>query len=135
MSIGKITIVTPPDRLFNLNISYLLVNPSINVKQQFQSILSKSLDDVNVFVYEQEESDISWLLSTACQVDSIIIDVDSCSVLTSQFITFMLAYPNAYYITSNELTYLNLISKNRIYDLDSMVEQLNNNEEDDDPEE
>ena len=58
MTIGRITIVTPPDKLFNLNIGYLLVSPSIAVKQQFQSILSKSLEDINLFIYENNENDV-----------------------------------------------------------------------------
>ena len=61
MNLGKITVITPPDKLFNLTLGYLLVKPSVTTKQQFQTILSKSIDDVNVFIYDQEESDISWL--------------------------------------------------------------------------
>ena len=136
MYLGKINVITPPDKLFNLNISYLLVNPSMYVKQQFQSILSKSVDDLNIFIYEQDESDIGWLLSVSQQVDMIIIDIDFCNEITRQFVTFMLAQPNTYYITNDEVIPYNLISKNRIYDLDFIVQQLNNLDEDDDePEE
>lgn len=139
MNLGKITLITPPDKLFNLNISYLLVKPSVYVKQQFQTILSKSIDDLNVFVYDQEETDTSWLLSIAQQVDVIIIDIDNCDDITKKFVTFMLAQPNAHYITSDETTPYNLISKNRIYNLDWIIESLTNpeeeDEEDDEPQE
>jgi hypothetical protein len=136
MYLGKINVITPPDKLFNLNISYLLVNPSLYVKQQFQTILSKSIDDLNIFIYEQDESDIGWLLSVSHQVDMVIIDIDYCDEITRQFVTFMLAQPTTYYITNDEVTPYNLISKNRIYDLDFIVQQLNNlDEEDDEPEE
>jgi hypothetical protein len=134
MNLGKITIITPPDKLFNLNLSYLLVKPSNSIKQQFQTILSKSLDDLNVFIYDEQETDISWMLSVAQQVDVVIIDVDSCDPITKTFVTFMLAQPNSYYITKDETTPYNLISKNRIWDLDSIVEQfedLDDEEEDD----
>jgi len=130
MNLGKITVITPPDKLFNLNLSYLLVNPSVYVKQQFQAILSKSIDDLNIFMYDQEETDISWMLSVSQQVDVVIIDVDSCVPITQKFITFLLAQPNAYYITSDEITPYNLISKNRIFNLDSIVEQLSPDEDD-----
>lgn len=133
MNLGKITVITPPDKLFNLNLSYLLVNPSVYVKQQFQAILSKSIDDLNIFMYDQEETDISWMLSVAQQVDVVIIDVDSCVPITQKFITFLLAQPNSYYITSDEITPYNLISKNRIYNLDSIVEQLNPEDDDEEP--
>lgn len=132
MNLGKITLITPPDKLFNMNLSYLLVKPSNHIKQQFQTILSQSMDDLNVFIYDTEDMDISWLLSIAIQVDCVIIDVDNCDTVTQSFITFMLAQPNAHYITSDEVTPYNLISKNRIYNLDLIVEQLKNQEEEDD---
>ena len=130
MNLGKINLITPPDKLFNLNMSYLLVKPSTHVKQQFQSILSHSPEELNVFVFDQEETDISWLLSVSQQADVTIIDVDNCDLTTQKFITFMLAQPNTHYITSDELTPYGLISKNRIYNLDWIVDQLLDNEED-----
>jgi len=134
MNLGKITVITPPDKLFNLTLSYLLVKPSVLVKQQFQTILSKSIDDINVFIYDEEESDISWLLSVAHQADVVIIDIDNCDAITRTFVSFLLAQPNAHYITSDEITPYNLISKNRIYDLNQIIEQLNEDEEEDDDE-
>jgi hypothetical protein len=46
----------------------------------------------------------------------------------------MLAQPNVHYITTDETTPYNLISKNRIYNLDWIIDQLKNEEpeEDDD---
>ena len=132
MNLGKITVITPPDKLFNLTLSYLLVKPSILVKEQFQTILSKSIDDLNVFIFDENETDISWLLSVSHQVDCIIIDVDNCEPMTRKFVTFLLAQPNSYYITNDETTPYNLISKNRIYDLNQIVQQLEEEEEDDD---
>lgn len=134
MNLGKITVITPPDKLFNLTLGYLLVKPSVTTKQQFQTILSKSIDDVNVFIYDQEESDISWLLGVAHQADVVIIDVDNCDIITKQFVSFMIAQPNAHYITNDEITPYNLISKNRIYNLDQLVEQLQDDEEEEDDE-
>jgi hypothetical protein len=110
----------------------LLVKPSNHVKQQFQAILSKSIDDLNVFIYDQNDNDISWLLSICHQTDVVIIDVDNCDPVTKQFITFMIAQPNAHYITNDEITPYNLISKNRIWDLDFIVEQIQNQDEEED---
>jgi len=132
MNLGKITLITPPDKLFNMNMAYLLVKPSNHIKQQFQTILSQSIDDLNVFIYDTEDIDTSWLLSVAIQVDCVIIDIDNCDSITQKFVTFMLAQPNAYYITSDEITPYKLISKNRIYNLDWIVEQIENQEEEED---
>ena len=130
MNLGKITLITPPDKLFNLNLSYLLVKPSNYVKEQLKTILTHSIDDINVFIYDNEDSDTGWLLSVAQQVDVVIIDVDNCDAITQKFITFMLAQPNSHYITNDEITPYNLISKNRIYNLDWIVEQLKDEEDD-----
>lgn len=133
MNLGKITLITPPDKLFNMNLSYLLIKPSTHIKQQFQTILSQSIDDLNIFIYDQDDSDIGWMLSIAVQVDCIIIDVDNCDPTTQKFITFLIAQPNnVYYITNDETTPYNLISKNRIYNLDIIVERLKNEQEEDD---
>ena len=130
MNLGKITIITPPDKLFNLNLSYLLVKPSLTVKQQFHTILSQSIDDLNVFIFDDDDNDIDWLLSVAGQVDCVVIDVDNCDNLTSKFVVFLLAQGNSYYITMDELTPYGLISKNRIYDLNQLAEQLSDEDND-----
>ena len=131
MNLGKITLITPPDKLFNMNPSYLLVKPSNFIKEQFQIILSKSIDDLNVFVFDNDDIDTGWLLSIAMQVDCVIIDVDNCDPMTQKFVTFMLAQPNAHYITNDNTTPYKLISRNRIYDLDWIVEQLTSEESQD----
>jgi hypothetical protein len=118
-----------------MNMAYLLIKPSNHIKQQFQTILSKSIDDLNVFIYDNDDMDIGWLLSVCQQVDSIIIDVDNCDIMTQKFVAFILAQPNAHYITKDDITPYTLISKNRIYNLDWIIEQLENQEEDDDAQE
>ena len=130
MNLGKITLITPPDKLFNMNLSYLLIKPSMQIKEKFQTILSQSIDDINVFIYDDDDIDVSWALSIAHQVEVVIIDVDNCDAVTSQFISFLLAMPNTYYITMNETVPYKLISKNRIFDLDWIIEKLHNQDED-----
>jgi len=129
MNLGKITLITPPDQLFNMNLSYLLVKPSNIVKEQFQTILSRTIDDLNVFVFDNDDTDIGWMLSTAHQVDCIIVDIDNCDSITQKFATLLLAQPNTHYLTNDEITPYKLISKNRIYSLDEIVKQIT--EEDD----
>jgi hypothetical protein len=128
--LGKITIITPPDKIFNLNLNYALVCPTLPVKQQLQTILSKSVDDYNIFIYENDEIDIDWLICVSYMSDIVIIDVDNCNAITSKFITFLLAHPNVYYITNDELTPYKLISKNRIFNLDWLIDNLNDSTED-----
>jgi hypothetical protein len=135
MNLGKITLITPPDKLFNLALSYLLVNPSNLVKEQFQAILKNSIDDVNVFIYDQNDTDIEWLLGVAQQVDVVVVDIDNCDPVSKIFVSYLLAQPNCYYVTTDEVTPFGLINKNRIYDLAQIVEQFSAEEGDDEQDE
>ena len=76
MHLGKINLITPPDKLFNDTESYLLVKPSQYVKEQFQTLLSYSINDINVFILDETDHDIEWMLSVSTHVDVIIIDID-----------------------------------------------------------
>lgn len=134
MSLGKINLITPPDKLFNLNPGYLLIKPSTKVKMQFQQLLSQSIDDLNVYIYDQDEADIEWMLSVSQQADFIIIDIDNCDNITRNFISFLLAQPNTHYLTSDEITPWHLISRNRIYNLDWILDALKEGQDDDEEE-
>lgn len=135
MNLGKINLITPPDKLFNLNPGYLLVKPSTKTKMQFQQILSQCPDDLNVYVYDQDETNIEWMLSVSQQADFVIIDIDNCDPITKQFVSFMLAQPNSYFMTNDEITPWGLISRNRIYNLDWILEVLNEGDEEEDNDE
>lgn len=129
MNLGKINLITPPDTLFNLNPGYLLVKPSTKVKMQFQTLLSACPDDINVYVYDTDEVDIAWMLNAANNSDFVIIDIDNCDAITKNFVSFILAQPNAYYMTNDEITPWNLISRNRIFNLDWILEAFKDEEE------
>jgi hypothetical protein len=117
-----------------MNLGYLLIKPSLHVKQQFQTILSHNIEEINVFMYDDAEHDIDWLLSVSNQCDVTIIDVDNCDPTTKLFITYLLAQPNSHYITNDEITPYGLINKNRIYNLDWIVAQVTGEEEEGDDE-
>lgn len=124
---GKITLITPPDKLFNFDIGYLLVNPSLRLKMQFQQILSHVVDEnINVFIYESDDVNIEWLLTVSQQSDFIIVDIDNCNEMTKNFVSFLLCMPNSFYLTSNETIPWGLINKNRIYNLDWILDSLGN---------
>jgi len=134
MTTGKINLITPPDTIFNQNFNYLLVKPSTNTKMQFQTLLSQQLEDINVFIYDQDEHDIVWLLNVAQQADIIILEIDNCDSITKQFVSLLLSYPATYYITQDGLTPWHLISRNRIYNLDWITEFISEKEDDDNDE-
>ena len=131
MNLGKLNLITPPDKLFNQNINYLLIKPSTEIKIQFQQILSQLIDDINVFIFDEKESDMDWMLSVAHQCDAVIIDIDNCDPVTKNFVSYLLSMPYCHYITTDELTPWNLISKNRIYNLDILIQEDDEEKEED----
>jgi ferric iron reductase protein FhuF len=139
MNLGKINLITPPDSLFNSNISYLLVKPSTKLKVQFQTILSAIDEEINVYIYDNDVIDIQWMLNAANNVDVIIVDIDNCDPITKNFVALMLSLPITHYLTADETIPWNLISRNRIYNLDWLVEQIKaateDSEDDNDDEE
>lgn len=135
MNLGKINLITPPDSLFNSNISYLLVKPSTKLKIQFQTILSAIDEEINVYIYDNDVIDVQWMLNAANNVDVIIVDVDSCDPVTKNFVALLLSLPITHYLTEDEITPWSLISRNRIYNLDWLVDQIKAATEDNDEEE
>lgn len=123
MNLGKINLITPPDKLFNQNINYLLIKPSTETKIQFQQILSQLIDDINIFIFDEKELDLDWMLSVSHQCDAVIIDIDNCDPITKNFVSYLLSMPHCHYITTDEITPWNLISKNRIYNLDILIQE------------
>ena len=135
MNFGKINLITPPDTLFNNNPGYLLVKPSTKLKVQFQTILSSIDIDINVYVYDTDEADIAWMLNAANNADFIIIDIDNCDSITKNFVSLLLTNSNTYYMTSDEITPWSLISRNRIYNLDWILEAIKTIEDEEDEDE
>lgn len=134
MNLGKINLITPPDSLFNHNASYLLVKPSVKLKMQFQTLLSAIPEDVNVYIYDVDEADIAWMLNAASNADVIIIDVDNCDPITKNFISLLMTQQNVYYMTNDEITPWNLINRNRIFNLDWILDSLDEEDEGEDEE-
>jgi len=131
MNLGKINLITPPDKLYNSNPSYFLIKPSTKIKMQFQTLLSQIDEDLNVYVFDDNENDIDWMLSVAQMADFVIIDIDNCDPITKLFVSLLLTQPNSYYLTSDEITPYRLLSRNRIYNLDWINEVLNSTDDDD----
>lgn len=120
---NDVTIITPPDVLLNDSYAILLINPSAQIRLRVQEILSTVNYPINVFLYDGTEPDIAWLLTILKQVDLTIFDIDGSEYDLKYFATYIIANPKTFYLTNDNVTPYNLISKNRIYDL-SWIEHL-----------
>ena len=73
-----INLITPPDKLYNGELSFLLVSPSDDKKEQFNQMAKKVGKDLNVYLFDSTQTpDVSWLLDVAQQVDYVILDIDN----------------------------------------------------------
>lgn len=123
-----INVITPPDVLHNQAKSILVVQPSEKIRLQLQNIIETYKQAINIYLYDpavQEQRDIAWLLNIAKIADYTIIDLDNTTVIERNFASYLISLPNTFYLTNDESTPYNLISVNKIYDLDWLKPKLN----------
>ena len=124
MSEPTVNLITSPDKLLNDNLSFLLLNPSVTVKEQFNDML-KELSDAPINLYlSEDENDIAWVLDVAQSVNYIIIDIDNTK--ESQWIIgHLLSFDKTYYLTNQAEMQYNILNINRVYDIRQIAEGEN----------
>ena len=120
-----ITIITPPDKLFNSSTSVLVITPSNLTKLQLQSFLSGYSNDMNVYIYDQDDDDIEWLLSVMKASDCVIFDIDNAGKTIQNLSGYIVSQKNVFYLTNDSITPYNMLSKNRVYDLSWLYAYFN----------
>ena len=123
----KINIITTPDVIHNKSLSFLLVQPSSNVRDQFQNLLEKFDQPLNIYLYDpqtDEERTYDWLLNVTKFVDYTILDIDNLDSIERNLASYIVSLPNTFYLTNDEFTPYNILSVNRIYNLDWLYDKL-----------
>lgn len=122
MSVDKITLITPPDKVFNQNHSCLLIYPSDSIRKQAQDILSLKNGFQNIYLYsvDDENINIDWLLSVAKMSNIVILDYDNCPEHVRHLASYIISLPHTYWLTSDDKWCYNKLSPNRIYGLDAI---------------
>ena len=121
MSEPVLNLITSPDKLFNDNQSLLLVNPSDSIKENFNHYAQQFENDVNLYLYENSETDLIWLLEVAETVDHIVLDIDNTKV-SPWIIGHLLGFGKTFYLTNTPDSVYNVINNNRIYELKQFIE-------------
>jgi hypothetical protein len=126
---ADINLITAPDRLFNDSLSFFLIYPSMEVKEQFNNLMSNINQPFNVYLYENEtdEHEIDWLLSTHKIVDFTILDIDNCPSDVRNLVSYFIANPKTYWLTKGEQMFYTKISNKRIYSLDYFADKIGGN--------
>ena len=121
-----INLITPPEKLYNDNISFLLINPSDTVKDQFNEMAKEVGMNLNVFMFDQNETpDVHWLLDVVGSVTHIIVDIDSTNPEYQWIVGHVLGFDKTYYLTNNQVMPYNVVSTRRIYDVRQIAEENN----------
>ena len=118
-----LNLITPPDKLFNNNKRFLLMNPSDIVKEQFNEMAKQLGENLNVYLFDAETPDVGWLLDVVNQVDTIILDVDNTRNEYQWLIGYLLSFDKTFYLTKAEEMSYNVINTRRIYDVRQIAEE------------
>ena len=121
---STINLITPPDIIEGYDYTFLLVNPSADTKDQFQNLIDKFDFNINVYLYDEEELELDWLLNARAKADITILDVDNTQSNLRDIIGYFLGYSNTYWLTRGENIVYNKLSKNKIYNLDWLYDHI-----------
>ena len=120
---SDITLITPPDKVFNQNRSILLVYPSEATRSSIQNILAKSKESFNIYLYT-EDNDPDWLLSVHKFSDVCLLDLDNFPTDLTKIVSYLISHPQTYWLTKGEYLYYNKLSLNRVYDFNFLEQWI-----------
>ena len=121
-----INVITPPDVLHNQATSILAIQPSEDTRMKLQNVIGDTNIAINLYLYDASitGNNIAWLLNIARLANYIIIDLDLLTQEERRFASYLISLPQSFYLTNDESTQYNLLSANRIYDLDWLSQKL-----------
>jgi hypothetical protein len=121
-----INVITPPDVLHNQATSILAIQPSEDTRMKLQNVIGDTNIAINLYLYDASitGNNIAWLLNIARLANYIIIDLDLLTQEERRFASYLISLPQSFYLTNDETTQYNLLSANRIYDLDWLSQKL-----------
>ena len=79
---------------------------------------------MNLYLYENSETDLRWLLEVSETVDYIILDIDNTKI-SPWIIGHLLGFGKTFYLTNTPESVYNVINNNRIYELKQFIEGVN----------
>ena len=112
---SKISVITPPDKLYNKAYSFVLIFPNEEIKLQLQNLIQDWNEPVNVYLYEPESPE--WLIDVVQGADTVILNVDEADAQIRELTSYLISLPNVFWLTKEAETVYTNLSGNRIYDL------------------
>lgn len=123
---NDINIITPPDKLFDKRTSLLLICPSRDLRLTLENILKKDTLYINIYLYELNTESLSyeWLLDVHRLVDICVIELQQLPPHLRCIESYLISFPNTYYINYGENVLYNKISNNRIHQITECFDKL-----------
>jgi len=118
---SDIKLITPPDRIYDRAYTVLLVHPSEAVKYQLQETIRTSNKHYNIYIYDiNTDEHYNWLFDVHLTSDITIVELDNLPENLKCIESYLISFPNTYWITQGENPLYNKISSNRIYTLEEV---------------
>ncbi len=114
----QISVITPPDKLYNKAHSFVLIYPDDDIKEQLQNLIADWDIPVNVYIYEEEA--IDWLLDVVQSANAVVLNLDNADTQVRDLASYLVSLPNVFWLTKAEVPVYNKLSVNRIYNLDTI---------------
>ena len=130
MANPTIKLITSPDKVHSSELSFLLINPSTIVKEQFNDVIKEVKRTVNLYLYEEfseagyGDTDVEWLLEVLHMVDYVILDIDNTKNI-EWLVGHILSFDKTYYLTTHPLRSYNILNTNRVFDIKQIAEGVN----------
>lgn len=124
---SEITLITPPDIIYNQNFSIFLICPSESIKQALQEIIIDKEKNYNIYIFNgnnENETSISWLLNIHRIADICIINLDLLPTYLKNLESYLISFSNTYFLSQAENKIYTLISNNKIYDLTHLSNKI-----------
>ena len=119
-----INLITSPDKVHTQELSFLLINPSDDIKSQFNEVIKDVKRTVNLYLFEEgPDNDVEWMLDVLHIVDYVILDIDNTK--DEWLIGYILSFDKTYYLTNHPQRPYNVISSNRIFEVRQLAEGVN----------
>ena len=121
---SKINLITPPDILHNKNKSILCVSLDNENRKSLQNVLAKVQENLNIYIFDNDITEIDWLLNLHKICDVCIVNLDNLPQEIRTIMSYLISFDNTYWLTKGEHIMYNKISSNRIFELDQIKEKI-----------
>ena len=121
---SKINLITPPDMLHNKNKSILCISFDNENRKSLQNVLAKVQENLNIYIFDNDITEIDWLLNLHKICDVCIVNLDNLPQEIRTIMSYLISFDNTYWLTKGEEILYNKISSNRIFKLDQIKEKI-----------